>query len=181
MQFSINNFFVKEECNSIIALADMLGVPFSYNPNEHWDCKRIYDESFKNYIINTLLLNYKNNEFKLWFDLNEFDIKDVNVSLTKYYDGRWLDLHLDSTSQFTTVIVLSDEFDDGRFSLSNSYTDINNTEKYHLNIGESISFDGSKIYHGVMPVTKGIRCALNIWMTNTDFKYRAVKINKSII
>ena len=71
----------------------------------------------------------------MWFDLNEFDIKDVNVSLTKYYDGRWLDLHLDSTSQFTTVIVLSDEFDDGRFSLSNSYTDINNTEKYHLKRG----------------------------------------------
>ena len=181
MEFSINKFFEKEECNSVIEYVDNIGVPFSYNQNETWDCKRIYDEGFKNDIINRLLLNYKNNEFKLWFDLNEFYIKDVNISLTKYYDGRWLDLHLDSTSQFTTVIVLSDEFDDGRFSLSNSYTDINNTEKYHLNIGESISFDGSKIYHGVMPVTKGIRCALNIWMTNTDFKYRAVKINKSII
>mgnify|MGYP000312192685 CR=1 FL=1 len=67
------------------------GVPFSYNPNEHWDCKRIYDESFKNDILNRIKLNYQNNEFKLWFDLNEFDIKDVNVSLTKYYSGKWLD------------------------------------------------------------------------------------------
>ena len=68
--------------------------------------------------------------------------------------------------------MLSDEFDDGRFTLSNSYMNINNAQKYHLNIGECISFDGSKIYHGVMPVTSGIRCALNIWMTNTDFKYK---------
>jgi predicted 2-oxoglutarate/Fe(II)-dependent dioxygenase YbiX len=65
--------------------------------------------------------------------------------------------------------------------MSNSYDDINNVEKYHLNIGESISFDGTKIYHGVMPVTNGVRCALNIWMTNTNFKYRPLKNNKSII
>ena len=68
MDFSINKFFEKEECNSILEYVDSVGVLFSYNPNETWDCKRIYDESFKNYIINTLLLNYKNNEFKLWFD-----------------------------------------------------------------------------------------------------------------
>lgn len=181
MKFSINNFFEKEECKSIIDFTDKVGVPFSYNPKENWDCKRIYDDDFKNNIKNRLVSNYKNNKFKLWFDFDEFDIKDINVSLTKYYNGRWLDLHLDSTSQFTTVIVLSDGFDDGRFSLSNSYMDINQTEKYYLNIGESISFDGSKIYHGVMPVNTGIRMALNIWMTNTDFKYKPLKNNKSII
>jgi predicted 2-oxoglutarate/Fe(II)-dependent dioxygenase YbiX len=108
-------------------------------------------------------------------------IKDVNISLTKYYSGKWLDLHIDANSQFTTVIMLSDEFDDGRFTLSNSYMNINNAQKYHLNIGECISFDGSKIYHGVMPVTNGIRCALNIWMTNTDYKYRPLKTNKTLI
>ena len=181
MEFSVNKFFKKEECNSIIEYTDKIGVPFSYNPNETWDCKRIYDESFKNDIINRLLLNYKNNEFKLWFNLNKFDIKDVNISLTKYYDGKWLDLHLDKTSQFTTVIVLSDGFDDGRFVLSNSLKNINDVEKYQLSVGQSISFDGSKIYHGVMPVTIGIRCALNIWMTDTDFKYKPLKNNKSII
>jgi hypothetical protein len=120
----------------------------------------------------------------LWFDLNEFDIKDINVSLTKYYDGKWLDLHKDGTSEFTTVIVLSDEFYDGRFVLSNSYKDINNAQKYHLNIGESISFNGNKTYHGVMPVTNGLRCALNLWMTNTDFKYnplKPLKTNKTLI
>jgi predicted 2-oxoglutarate/Fe(II)-dependent dioxygenase YbiX len=181
MEFSINKFFEKEECNSILEYVDSVGVQFSYNPNEIWDCKRIYDESFKNDILNRLKLNYQNNKFKLLFDLNEFDIKDVNVSLTKYYSGKWLDLHIDANSQLTTVIMLSDEFDDGRFTLSNSYMNINNAQKYHLNIGECISFDGSKIYHGVMPVTSGIRCALNIWMTNIDYKYRPLKTNKTLI
>jgi hypothetical protein len=181
MEYSINNMFNKDECESIIKLTDNIGIPFSYNPKEVWDCKRIYDENFQNEIVNRLKLNYKSNEFNLWFDLNEFDIKDVNISLTKYYDGRWLDLHLDKTSQFTTVIVLSNGFNDGRFALSNSYKDINNVEKHHLNIGEAISFDGSKIYHGVIPVVDGIRYALNIWMTNTDFKYTPLKNNKSLI
>jgi hypothetical protein len=181
MEFSTNKFFEKEECNSILEYVDSIGDIFSYNPNETWDCKRIYDESFKNDILNRIKLNYQSNEFKLWFDLNEFDIKDVNISLTKYYSGKWLDLHIDANSQFTTVIMLSDEFDDGRFTLSNSYMNINNAQKYHLNIGECISFDGSKIYHGVMPVTNGIRCALNIWMTNTDYKYRPLKTNKTLI
>ena len=48
MEFSINKFFLKEECNSILEYVDSVGEPFSYNPNETWDCKRIYDESFKN-------------------------------------------------------------------------------------------------------------------------------------
>jgi predicted 2-oxoglutarate/Fe(II)-dependent dioxygenase YbiX len=181
VEYSINNIFNKEECDSIIELTDSIGVPFSYNPNETWDCKRIYDESFKNDILNRLISNYKNNEFKLWFDLNEFKINDFNISLTKYYDNRWLDLHLDKSSQLTTVIVLSDEFSDGRFVLSTNNGDINMAEKYNLQIGDSISFDGSKVYHGVLPVHTGMRYALNIWMTNTDFKYKPLKNNKSII
>lgn len=181
MEFSINHFFTKEECKSIIEIADTIGIKFSYNPNEVWDCKRIYDDKFKENILNKLKTNYKNNNFKLWFDFNEFKINDVNISLTKYYDNRWLDLHLDKTSQLTTVIVLSDGFDDGRFVLSTNNGDINKSDKYNLQIGHGISFDGSKIYHGVLPVHTGIRYALNIWMTDTDFKYNLLKINKSII
>jgi hypothetical protein len=181
MEFSINNFFSKEECKSIIEITDEIGVKFSYNPNEVWDCKRIYDDKFKENIVNKLKTNYKNNNFKLWFDLNEFKINDVNISLTKYYDGRWLNLHLDKTSQLTTVIVLSDGFDDGRFALSNNNRDINLADKHNLKIGDGISFDGSKIYHGVLPVHTGIRYALNIWMTNTDFKYYRLDKNKKLI
>lgn len=181
MEFSINNFFTGHECQSIIEIADSIGVPFSYNPTETWDCKRIYDENFKEKIVNKLLTKYSDKDFNLWFNLDEFNINDVNISLTKYYEGRWLDLHLDSTSQFTTVIVLSDGYDDGRFVLSNSYNNKDLADKFDLKIGESISFDGSKIYHGVLPVTIGIRCALNIWMTNTNFKYKSLNINKNII
>lgn len=181
MNFSINKFFEKDECFPIIEFAEKNSKSFSYNPKDVWDCRRIYDEEFKQKIVNKLKLKYDSNDFSLWFNLNDFQINDVNISLTKYYENRWLDLHIDSTSQFTTVIVLSENFNDGRFALSESYKDINDTEKHQLNIGESISFDGSKIYHGVLPVTNGIRYALNIWMTDTDFKYHELKTNKSLI
>jgi len=181
MNFSINKFLEKDECLLIIEFAEKNGKSFSYNPKDVWDCRRIYDEEFKRNIIDKLKSKYESNDFKLWFDLNDFQINDVNISLTKYYENRWLDLHIDSTSQFTTVIVLSENFNDGRFVLSESYKDINDTKKHQLNIGESISFDGSKIYHGVLPVTTGIRYALNIWMTNTDFKYHELKTENSLI
>ena len=180
MNYSINNFFEKEECNSIIEYADRVGKKFNYNPTEVWDCKRIADVDFNKLIIDRFIKNYDDNKFKLWFPLEEFEIKDVNISITKYYEGRRLDLHLDSTSQLTTVIVLSDNFTDGRFMLSETHKQTD-SEKYELKIGQSISFDGSKIYHGVMPVVNGIRCALNIWMTNTNFKYLKLYDNKKIL
>lgn len=176
MNFSINKFFDESDCDDIIKFCEENGTQFSYHSSETWDCKRVYVDEFKEKIINKLKDKYILGEFKLWFDLNNFNIKDTNISLTKYYDGRWLDLHLDSTSQLTTVIVLSKNFSDGRFVLSEKPKKIEDCDKYELKIGDSISFDGSKIYHGVMPVNKGIRCALNIWNTNTDFKY--YKINK---
>ena len=181
MNYSINNFFEKEECKSIIEFAENNGIPFSYNPTELWDCKRIYDEAFKLKIKNKFLKLYNNGDFKLWFNLNEFKINDINVSLTKYYENRWLDLHLDSTSQFTTVIVLSDDFNGGDFALSEKYININECKKYKLNIGESISFDGSKTFHGVVSVSNGIRYALNIWMTDTKFKYYKLNEKKKLI
>lgn len=180
MNYSINNFFKKEECNSIIEYADRVGKKFNYNPYEVWDCKRISDLEFNKLIIDRFIQNYNEDKFKLWFSLNNFEIKDFNVSITKYYDGRRLDLHLDATSQLTTVIVLSDEFSDGRFMLSETPNQ-DESEKHLLEMGQSITFDGSKVYHGVMPVDNGIRCALNIWMTNTNFKYLKLYDNKQLI
>ena len=55
-------------------------------------------------------------------------------------------------------------------------------KKFNIYIcGDSISFNGSTTYHGVLPVTSGIRYALNIWMTETDFDYPKLKSKKSII
>ena len=38
--------------------------------------------------------------------------------MTSYYDGRYLNLHKDKSSELTTVIVLSDNFNGGQFALS---------------------------------------------------------------
>lgn len=182
MNYSINqNLFNREEINSIINFCEVNGESFSYNISETWDCRRIYDKEFTSRIIDRILLKHKNQDFNVWFDLTNFKINDVNISLTKYYDGRWLDLHLDSTSQLTTVIVLSENFVDGRFLISSELKKLQDSQKIHLNIGDSITFDGSKVYHGVLPVTEGIRYALNIWMTNTDFKYKPIKKTTTLI
>lgn len=177
MKYSIDRFFKPEDCKEIIEYVENKGAIFSYTKTLHWDCRRIDEPEFTSKILNR------------FNQLYEFDSNDINISLTKYYDGRWLDLHLDQSSQLTTVIVLSDNFYDGRFMLSDDpklkngaskavprlgsvpSSKVKTAKKIELQKGESISFNGSEIYHGVMPVTKGIRYALNIWMTNTNFRY----------
>jgi predicted 2-oxoglutarate/Fe(II)-dependent dioxygenase YbiX len=151
------------------------GEKFSYYENElnSWDCRRVYDESFKYEILNKII-KVKSFEF--------FNIRNINVSLTRYYDDRRLDLHLDKTSNYTTVISLTDNYNDGRFVLSKTQCELENADtKIHLGLGEGVTFEGNKIYHGVMPVYNGIRCALNIWMNNTDFVYYKLDKNKKLI
>ena len=188
MQYSINNNFCnRDEAKNIIDFCLKNGEPFSYNPTESWDCRRIYDDEFRIKIINKLTQKYKTYEFKLWFDYNTFDLKNFNISLTSYYDGRYLNLHKDKTSELTTVIVLSDGFNGGQFALSESknpslnFKNLDGIEIFDLKLGDSISFIGTKTYHGVLPVTEGIRYALNVWMTETDFNYPKVKNNNSLI
>ena len=188
MNYSINNNFCdKKEADEIIEFCIKNGEPFSYNPNESWDCRRIYDDNFREKIFNILNNKYTSTEFKLWFDYKEFNPKNFNISLTSYYDGRYLNLHKDKTSELTTVIVLSDGFEGGQFALSESknpppnFKSLNEIEVFHLKLGDSISFIGNKTFHGVLPVTNGIRYALNIWMTETDFNYPKVKNTNSLI
>ena len=171
--YSINTFLTKDECSYIIDFCMQNGEPFSYNPKESWDCRRVYDTDFKKYVLDKIL---KVNKF------DSFNIKNINVSLTRYYDNRRLDLHLDSTSNYTIVICLSDEFEDGRFVLSKKQCDLNDAEiKLNLNMGEGVTFEGNKIYHGVMPVKNGLRCALNIWLNNTEFSYYKLDKNNKLI
>lgn len=188
MNYSINNNFCdRNQANEIIQFCIKNGETFSYNPNESWDCKRIYDDTFKLNIINLFNTKYNNNEFNLWFDYSKFNLKNFNISLTSYYDGRYLNLHKDKTSELTTVIVLSDNFDGGQFALSNAKTpsinfnNLDDIELFNLKLGDSISFNGSNTFHGVLPVTNGIRYALNIWMTETEYDYPKLKINNSLI
>ena len=98
MNYTINsNFCNSETAKDIIEFCIKFGEPFSYNPSERWDCRRIYDSDFKKRIIDLLITNYKNGYFKLWFDYSTFNLKNFNISLTSYYDGRYLNLHKDKS------------------------------------------------------------------------------------
>ncbi len=188
MNYSVNkNLCNREDAKEIINFCLEFGEPFSYNPTEQWDCRRVYDSEFKKKIIDLLNINYKNGNFKLWFDYSTFNPKNFNISLTSYYDGRYLNLHKDKSSELTTVIVLSDDFEGGQFVLTEEETPpfhfqtLNGLTFFDLKLGDSISFNGSETYHGVLPITKGNRYALNIWMTETDFDYPKVKISKTLL
>jgi len=186
MEYNINKYFNLEECSDIIKYCIDNGELFSYNPNENWDCRRIYNNEFKENILIKFKELYSNGNTSYWFDFDKFNIKNINVSLTRYYDGRFLNLHKDSTSQFTTVIVLTNDFEDGRFVLSdlpgNDIRDMrDDSKKLKLELGYGISFDGARVFHGVMPVYSGIRCALNVWMTDSDYNYYKLKNNKTLI
>ena len=181
MTYSINKYFEEDECIDIIDFCIKNGTPFKYDPTEHWDCRKISDESFKEKIITKFVDLYKKKKTKYWFNYDDMDIKNVNISLTRYYEDRYLNLHKDAISQFTTVIVLTKDFEDGRFVLSNeSGKDISDmredSTKITLGVGEGISFEGDKTFHGVMPVHTGVRCALNVWMTNENYKNKKTLI-----
>ena len=188
MNYTINNNFCdRETAKGLIDFCLKFGETFSYNPTEQWDCRRIYDSEFKMWIIDLLTTNYKNGDFKLWFDYSTFNLKNFNISLTSYYDGRYLNLHKDKSSELTTVIVLSDNFNGVQFALSEGknpsidFKNLDDIEVFTLNLGDTISFNGNKTFHGVLPVTNGIRYALNIWMTETDFDYPKLKVNTTLI
>jgi hypothetical protein len=188
MEYNLNEGFCnKTDADVIINFCLNKGEPFWYKPTENWDCRRIYDEDFKTEIIGKLTKKYSSNEFKLWFDYNEFNLKNFNISLTSYYEGRYLNLHKDVNSELTTVIVLSNDYEGGQFALSNdknppiNFETLDGVSTFDLKLGDSISFNGSTTYHGVLPVTKGTRHALNIWMTETDYNYPKPKFNTTII
>ncbi len=107
---NINKFFTNQECEDIIEFAMDFGEKFNYNSEETWDCRRIYDLVFKEKIYLKLSEVLELSKTK--------NMDNINVSLTRYYDNRFLDLHLDKTSSLTTVIVLTENFYDGRFILA---------------------------------------------------------------
>lgn len=187
INYSITNFFNKVECDYLIDTAKLIGIPFKYNPEENWDCRRIYDESFKNKILEKLKSKYVNGEWKIWKKFDELDIKSLNISLTTYENNRYLNLHLDKSSILTIVIVLNNNFEDGRFAITHQpknnfhFETLENLSLIHLNSGEGITFEGNKIYHGVLPVNIGVRYALNIWLSDEADKYFPIKDLKSLI
>jgi hypothetical protein len=173
-----NFFFSKKECEEIVQICEKFGVKQLHKVDAYnkWDYLRIYDDGFKE----TILKKYKEvftNTTIFPFDLESITIEQVSLTLTRYYDGRFLEIHRDVSSDFTTVIPLTDGFDDGRFVISEEKISIENktfneSNIHTINQGCGLTFDGGKVWHGVMPVYSGIRKSLNIWIDSDFVKIR---------
>jgi Rps23 Pro-64 3,4-dihydroxylase Tpa1-like proline 4-hydroxylase len=188
-----NFFFSKEECEEIVVLCEKAGITPIHKIDAYnkWDMLRIHDNSIKEKILE----RYKevfSNDTTLSFDLNAITTNHISLSLTRYYDGRFLEMHRDTSSELTSVVVLTDNFEDGRFVLSDDkvsieHKTINDTHLYSISQGNSLTFNGHTIWHGVMPVYEGIRKSLNIWVEPESFKIQSgdnefeVKIQKSFL
>lgn len=188
-----NFFFPKEECEEIASFCEKVGLQTFHKVNAYnkWDNLRVYDEDFKKRILK----RYKevfSDDTTITFDLNSLTIDHIYLSLTRYYDGRFLEMHRDTSSELTSVIVLTDNFSDGRFVLSDDKITIENSvvdDKFihTINQGNGLTFNGHTIWHGVMPVHTGIRKSLNIWIEPESFKIQSgenefvVKTQKSFL
>jgi hypothetical protein len=188
-----NFFFSKEECEEIVVLCEKAGITPIHKIDAYnkWDMLRIHDNSIKEKILE----RYKevfSNDTTLSFDLNAITTNHISLSLTRYYDGRFLEMHRDTSSELTSVVVLTDNFEDGRFVLSDDkvsieHKTINDTHLYSISQGNALTFNGHTIWHGVMPVYEGIRKSLNIWVEPESFKIQSgdnefeVKIQKSFL
>ena len=193
MLIKSNFFFSKEECVEIASFCEKVGVQTinkvdAYNK---WDNLRVYDDNFKEKIL-TKYKEVFSNDTSVPFDLNTITKDQIYLSLTRYYDGRFLEMHRDTSSQSTSVIVLTDNFEDGRFVLSEEKISIenktfNDSNLHTINQGYGLTFDGGKVWHGVMPVYKGIRKSLNIWIDPGFVKIRTkdgkliAKVNKTFL
>ena len=188
-----NFFFSKEECEEIALFCEKFGLQTLHKVDSYnkWDNLRVYDDNFKERILK----RYKEvfaNDTSVPFDLNTLTINQIYLSLTRYYDGRFLEMHRDTSSELTSVIVLTNDFEDGRFVLSEDKIQIeNNTidtnSLYTITQGSGLTFNGHTIWHGVTPVYKGIRKSLNVWIEPEFFKIQsgdnefAVKTEKSFL
>ena len=193
MSIKNNFFFSKEECEEIVLFCEKVGFKTIHkiDARNKWDNLRVYDDNFKEKILK----RYKevfSNDTSFPFDLNHITVNEIYLSLTRYYDGRFLEMHRDTSSELTSVIVLTDDFEDGRFVLSKDKIQIENNivdtnSLYTITQGNGLTFNGHTIWHGVMPVYKGIRKSLNVWVEPNSFKIQSgdnefiVKTQKSFL
>lgn len=186
MNSVVHTFFSNEECDEIAILCERIGIKFNHNVSVYnkWDNRKIHNKEFET----RMLQRYKevySNDTTLPFDLNSLTIDNISLSITRYYDGRFLEMHRDTSSDLTTVIVLTDEFEDGRFVLSKNKILIQNNIVdesliHTIKKGTGLRFNGGKVYHGVLPVTKGIRKSLNIWIKPDTFKMNVNNVDLDV-
>lgn len=188
-----NFFFSKEECEEIALFCEKNGLQTLHKVDAYnkWDNLRVYDDNFKERILKRYKEVFTNDD-TISFDLNSLTTNQIYLSLTRYYDGRFLEMHRDTSSQLTSVIVLTNDFEDGRLVLSENKVKIENSIVndnllHTITQGNGLTFNGHTIWHGVMPVYKGIRKSLNIWIEPDSFKIQSgdnefvVKTQKSFL
>ena len=117
---------------------------FDYTPRGEWNAYTIRDKS----LYSEILPNF--------FPLVDYKFTPNWINITEYTKGIGLRHHKDSESSLTIVSEISDNYIGGRFV-------INKDTYIKLNKGDVITFNGSKIYHGVEPVSAGTRLSLNLW------------------
>ena len=171
-----NFFFSKEECEEIVLFCEKVGIKSIHKIDAYnkWDNLRIHNDEFKEKILKRYKEVFLNSGI-FPFDLNKITIDEIYLSLTRYYNGRFLEMHRDTSSDLTTVITLTDNFNDGRFVLAEEKISIenktfNNSNLHTITQGTGLTFNGGTIWHGVMPVHTGIRKSLNIWVAPESFK-----------
>lgn len=188
-----NFFFSKEECEEIALFCEKNGLQTLHKVDAYnkWDNLRVYNDNFKERILKKYKEVFANDD-TISFDLNSLTTNQIYLSLTRYYGGRFLEMHRDTSSELTSVIVLTNDFEDGRFVLSEDKIKIENSDVdtnslYKIKQGSGLTFNGHTIWHGVMPVYKGIRKSLNIWIEPETFKIQSgdnefvVKTQKSFL
>ena len=132
-------------------VADNFKDYFIHTPRVEWNAYTLRDKNLPLYseILSKFspLVNY------------EFITTWINV--TEYTKGIDLRHHKDSESSLTIVSEISDNYTGGRFLI--------NKESYiKLDKGDVLTFNGSKIFHGVEEVDKGTRLSLNMWTKPKD-------------
>jgi len=178
MLIKSNFFFSKEECEEIVLFCEKVGVKQIHKVDAYnkWDYLRIHNDNFKERILKKYKEVFLNTTI-FPFNLESIINDQISLTLTRYYGGRFLEMHRDVSSDFTTVIPLTDDFEDGRVILSEEKISIENktftkSNIHKINQGYGLTFDGGKVWHGVMPVYSGIRKSLNIWIDPDFVKIR---------
>ena len=139
---------------------------------DHSFCDYVAD-NFKDYFIHTPRVEWnaytlRDKNLPLYSEilskfspLVEYEFITTWINVTEYTKGIDLRHHKDSESSLTIVSEISDNYTGGRFLI--------NKESYiKLDKGDVLTFNGSKIFHGVEEVDKGTRLSLNMWTKPKD-------------
>ena len=134
---------------------------------DHLFCDYVAD-NFKDYFIHTPRVEWnaytlRDKNLPLYSEIQskfsplvDYEFITTWINVTEYTKGIDLRHHKDSESSLTIVSEISDNYTGGRFLI--------NKESYiKLDKGDVLTFNGSKIFHGVEEVDKGTRLSLNMW------------------